>query len=89
LFSAFNEFVLCHDDHGPRAYPGSRETEFNAIDYWVDLARLLERGRSNLLFLQCVPENSRPISTIPRLQAKRRRRADTSSIRNYVPFAPR
>jgi len=50
LFSAFNEFVLSHHDHGLWAYPGSRQTEFNTLDYWVDLARLLERGRFDLLF---------------------------------------
>ncbi len=50
LFSAFNEFVPSHHDHGLWTLPGSRQTEFNSVAYWVDLARLLERGRFDLLF---------------------------------------
>lgn len=50
LFSAFNEFVLSHHDHGLWAYPESRQPELNSVDYWVDLARLLERGRFDLFF---------------------------------------
>jgi FMN-dependent oxidoreductase (nitrilotriacetate monooxygenase family) len=50
LFSAFNEFVLSHHDHGLWAHPWSRQSEFNSVDYWVVLARLLERARFDLLF---------------------------------------
>jgi FMN-dependent oxidoreductase (nitrilotriacetate monooxygenase family) len=50
LFSAFNEVVVSHHDHGLWAYPGSRQPEVNSVDYWVDLARLLERGRFDLFF---------------------------------------
>jgi FMN-dependent oxidoreductase (nitrilotriacetate monooxygenase family) len=50
IFSAFNEFVVSHHDHGLWAYPGSRQVELNSVDYWVDVARLLERGRFDLLF---------------------------------------
>jgi FMN-dependent oxidoreductase (nitrilotriacetate monooxygenase family) len=50
LFSAFNEFVVSHHDHGLWAYPGSRQPEVNSVDYWVDLARLLERGRFDIFF---------------------------------------
>jgi FMN-dependent oxidoreductase (nitrilotriacetate monooxygenase family) len=50
IFSAFNEFVLSHHDHGAWRHPDSRQTEFNSVDYWVDLARLLEKGRFDVLF---------------------------------------
>lgn len=50
LFSAFNEFVLSHHDQGLWAHPESRQLELNSIDYWVDVARTLERGRFDLLF---------------------------------------
>lgn len=50
LFSAFNEFVLSHHDHGSWALPESRQTAFRKVDYWVEIARLLERARFDLLF---------------------------------------
>jgi len=50
IFSAFNEFVLSHHDHGAWRRPDSRQTELNSSAYWVDLAQLLERGRFDFLF---------------------------------------
>ncbi|MDQ1130554.1 NtaA/DmoA family FMN-dependent monooxygenase [Microbacterium sp. SORGH_AS_0888] len=50
LFSAFNEFVLSHHDHGGWRRADSRQPELNSAAYWVDLARLLERGRFDFLF---------------------------------------
>lgn len=50
IFSAFNEFVLSHHDHGSWRRPDSRQAELNRPDYWVDLATTLERGRFDVLF---------------------------------------
>jgi len=50
LFSAFNEFVLSHHDHGGWRRPESRQLEFNQADYWIDLAKLLERAKFDFLF---------------------------------------
>ncbi|MFT4042873.1 MAG: NtaA/DmoA family FMN-dependent monooxygenase [Gordonia sp. (in: high G+C Gram-positive bacteria)] len=50
IFSAFNEFVLSHHDHGAWRRADSRQTELNSAQYWVDLAKLLERGRFDVLF---------------------------------------
>lgn len=50
LFSAFNEFVLSHHDQGLWAHPQSRQLELNSVDYWVDIARLLEKARFDILF---------------------------------------
>ncbi len=50
IFSAFNEFVLSHHDHGSWRRPDSRQAETNDPRYWVDLAKLLERGRFDFLF---------------------------------------
>lgn len=50
IFSAFNEFVLSHHDHGSWRREDSRQTELNSVDYWVDLAKLLERGKFDFLF---------------------------------------
>jgi FMN-dependent oxidoreductase (nitrilotriacetate monooxygenase family) len=50
IFSAFNEFVLSHHDHGAWRRADSRQTELNSAGYWIDLAKLLERGRFDFLF---------------------------------------
>jgi FMN-dependent oxidoreductase (nitrilotriacetate monooxygenase family) len=50
IFSAFNEFVLSHHDHGAWRRSDSRQTELNTPGYWIDLAHLLERGRFDFLF---------------------------------------
>ncbi|WOF22122.1 NtaA/DmoA family FMN-dependent monooxygenase [Microbacterium betulae] len=50
IFSAFNEFVLSHHDHGAWRRPDSRQTELNTTAFWIDLAKTLERGRFDFLF---------------------------------------
>jgi len=50
IFSAFDEFVLSHHDHGAWRRPDSRQTELNDPRYWVDVAKLLERGRFDFFF---------------------------------------
>jgi FMN-dependent oxidoreductase (nitrilotriacetate monooxygenase family) len=50
IFNAFNIFSASHHDQGMWAWPGSRQLQYNDIDYWVDIARLLERGNFDTLF---------------------------------------
>lgn len=50
IFSAFNEFVLSHHDHGAWRRSDSRQAELNSTAYWIDLAKTLERGRFDFLF---------------------------------------
>ncbi len=50
LFSAFNEYVLSHHDHGSWSLPGARQLELNDVDYWVGLAKTLERGKFDFFF---------------------------------------
>ncbi|MEV7693417.1 NtaA/DmoA family FMN-dependent monooxygenase [Microbacterium sp. NPDC089189] len=50
IYSAFNEFVVSHHDHGLWNQPGSRQLEIGSVDYWVDVARTLERANFDLLF---------------------------------------
>lgn len=50
IFNAFNMFTVSHHDQGMWAWPGSRQREYNSVDYWVDVARLLERGHFDTLF---------------------------------------
>src|SRR6202012_2703320 len=44
IFNAFNMFTASHHDQGMWAWPGSRQLEYNDVGYWVEVARLLERG---------------------------------------------
>ncbi|MFS3129641.1 LLM class flavin-dependent oxidoreductase [Nocardioides sp. Bht2] len=50
IFNAFNIFSASHHDQGMWAWPTSRQLEYNSFDYWVDVARLLERGHFDTLF---------------------------------------
>jgi len=50
LFSAFNEFVLSHHDQGLWAHPKSRQLELNSVEYWIEIAQLLERAHFDILF---------------------------------------
>ena len=50
LFSAFHMFSLTHHDQGMWAHPSSRQLEYNSLDYWVDTAKLLERGNFDFMF---------------------------------------
>jgi FMN-dependent oxidoreductase (nitrilotriacetate monooxygenase family) len=50
LFSAFVMNTTSHIVQGTWRLPGAGQTEFNSLDHWVDLARLLERGRFDVLF---------------------------------------
>lgn len=50
IFNAFNIFSASHHDQGMWAWPGSRQLEYNNLDYWVEIAQLLERGNFDTLF---------------------------------------
>ncbi|ACO79313.1 Flavin-dependent oxidoreductase [Azotobacter vinelandii CA] len=51
LFNAFNMNCVGHINHGLWTHPRDRSTEFNSLEYWTDLARLLERGLFDGLFI--------------------------------------
>lgn len=49
----FNAFVMntaSHIQHGQWRHPDSRQADFDDVDVWIDLARLLERGRFDAAF---------------------------------------
>jgi FMN-dependent oxidoreductase (nitrilotriacetate monooxygenase family) len=50
LINAFNMYALSHHAQGLWAEPDSRQLEYNNPQMWVDLAKLLERGRFDTLF---------------------------------------
>lgn len=51
IFNAFSMNALSHVYHGLWRHPATRQTELNDISTWVELARILERGKFDSLFL--------------------------------------
>ena len=49
--NAFSMNCVSHIHHGQWARPDTRQTDYHDLDTWVDLARLLERGKFDALFL--------------------------------------
>ncbi len=51
LLNAFNMNSVGHIHHGLWTHPRDNSTAFNTLQYWTDLARLLERGLFDGLFI--------------------------------------
>lgn len=51
LLNAFNMNCIGHINHGMWTHPRDNSTQFNSLEYWTDLARLLERGLFDGLFI--------------------------------------
>ena len=51
LLNAFNMNCVGHIHHGLWTHPRDQSTEFNSLSYWTDLAKLLERGLFDGLFI--------------------------------------
>jgi FMN-dependent oxidoreductase (nitrilotriacetate monooxygenase family) len=51
IFSAFAMNTGSHIWHGTWRHPDARQAEFNDLAMWVELVRLLERGKFDALFL--------------------------------------
>jgi len=49
--NAFDMNCVGHQSPGLWAHPRDRSTEYKDLAYWTDLAKLLERGRFDALFL--------------------------------------
>src|SRR5690348_1787066 len=49
--NAFDMSCIGHQSPGLWTYPGDRAAEYNTLEYWTDLARTLERGKFDALFL--------------------------------------
>lgn len=50
LFSAFVMNTTSHIVQGTWRLPDAGQTEFNSLHHWVELAKLLERGRFDIIF---------------------------------------
>lgn len=51
LVNAFNMNCVGHIHHGLWTHPRDRSTEYNTLGHWTDIARLLERGLFDGLFI--------------------------------------
>lgn len=51
LLNAFNMNCVGHINHGLWAHPRDNSAEYTTLGYWTDLARLLERGLFDGLFI--------------------------------------
>ncbi|MCU1716699.1 LLM class flavin-dependent oxidoreductase [Pseudomonas sp. 5P_3.1_Bac2] len=51
LLNAFNMNCVGHIHHGLWTHPDDTSTDFNSLSYWTDLAKLLERGLFDGLFI--------------------------------------
>ncbi len=51
LLNAFNMNCIGHINHGLWTHPRDNSTDFNTVEYWTELAQLLERGLFDGLFI--------------------------------------
>ncbi|RDL23501.1 FMN-dependent oxidoreductase (nitrilotriacetate monooxygenase family) [Pseudomonas sp. URMO17WK12:I10] len=51
LLNAFNMNCVGHINHGLWTHPRDTSTQYTTLEYWTDLARLLERGLFDGLFI--------------------------------------
>ncbi len=51
LLNAFNMNCIGHINHGLWTHPRDNSTRFNTLEYWTELAQLLERGLFDGLFI--------------------------------------
>ena len=50
-FNAFDMTCIMHQSPGLWTHPKDRSVEYNKLGYWTDLARLLEKGKFDNLFI--------------------------------------
>lgn len=51
VLNAFDMTCVTHQSAGTWRHPDSQAWRYNTLEYWTDLARLLERGRFDSLFI--------------------------------------
>ena len=52
--NAFAMNCVAHQSPGLWTHPRDRTADYNRLPYWTDLAKTLERGRFDGLFLACL-----------------------------------
>lgn len=51
LLNAFNMNCIGHINHGLWTHPRDNSTQYKTLEYWTELAQLLERGLFDGLFI--------------------------------------
>jgi alkanesulfonate monooxygenase SsuD/methylene tetrahydromethanopterin reductase-like flavin-dependent oxidoreductase (luciferase family) len=51
LLNAFNMNCIGHINHGLWTHPRDTSTQYKTVEYWTELAQLLERGLFDGLFI--------------------------------------
>lgn len=51
ILNAFNENCVGHINHGLWTHPRDRSSEYNTLSFWTDMARTLERGLFDGMFI--------------------------------------
>ncbi|MCC3371474.1 LLM class flavin-dependent oxidoreductase [Cohnella sp. REN36] len=51
ILNAFDMNSAMHNSHGLWKHPGNERHRYTDLDYWAEMARLLERGKFDALFL--------------------------------------
>lgn len=51
ILSAFSMSTVSHGNFGMWRHPEDRTAHYTSLNYWVDLARLLDEGGFDLLFI--------------------------------------
>ncbi|NLF04460.1 MAG: 5,10-methylene tetrahydromethanopterin reductase, partial [Actinomycetales bacterium] len=51
ILSAFDMTCVTHQTTGLWRHPDNRAHEYNTLEYWTNLAQLLERGTFDTLFI--------------------------------------
>lgn len=51
ILNAFVEMCSGHQSPGLWRHPDDRSSEFNSVNYWIELAQLLERGKFHGMFI--------------------------------------
>jgi len=50
-FNAFEMNCIAHQSPGLWRHPKDRSTEYKALEYWTDLAKILEKGCFDEVFI--------------------------------------
>lgn len=51
IINAFDQGVMTHHGHGMWRYPDSQDRNYKTAQYWMELARIAERGKFDAVFI--------------------------------------
>ncbi len=69
-FNAFEMNCIAHQSPGLWRHPKDRSTEYKALEYWTDLAKILEKGCFDGIFIADVLGFMMCIIIVPNMHSK-------------------